>query len=96
MPQFFGWLFGSLLSGIWDGVIKPLLKSAGRGVVIYTVVATVINTLFGYVEVFMAPFLLIAGNWWPALGGDFIVSATLFAIKFKISLKILWATAGFK
>lgn len=84
------------LGGLWESVVLPLLKATGKGLVIYTVVATVINSMLSYVFVFMTPFLAIAGNWWPALGGDVIVSITVFVVKFKITLKVMQATVGQK
>ncbi len=91
MQAIFGWLLG----GLWD-VFRSLFKAVAKGAMIYTVVAIVINQMFQYVDLFMKPFLVLAGNWWPALGGDVIVIITIFVIKFKITLKVMQATVGQK
>lgn len=90
------WLFGWLIDVLWGSILKPMLIAFAKGAGWYTLVAVIINQLVVYVDLLMQPFLMLAGNWWPALGGDFVMAASIFAIKFKITLKILQATVGQK
>jgi len=95
MQAIFAWVFGSAVPVIWD-LLKPLLKSFGKGLIIYQVVSVVINYMFSYADLYMAPVVLFLGDWWLAVGGDVVVKIVMISVKLKITLKLLQATSGQK